>query len=138
VGLESTVVSIIDGKLTLLRPGMIMLDDIKSAVSVHEGVAHPSPGMHERHYSPRTKLILVKGVDDLPNRLGAFLWRKKPGLTARCVHMPAKAAAYANRLYDVLHEVDREGWPWIAVELPPDKPEWSAIRDRLQRAAGGG
>jgi L-threonylcarbamoyladenylate synthase len=36
----------------------------------------------------------------------------------------------------VLHELDAENWPWIAVELPPDKPEWDAIHDRLRRAAG--
>lgn len=138
VGIESTVVSIVDGKLTLLRPGMISLGEIESATSVHENDAHPAPGMHARHYSPSTRLLLVKSVADLPDRLGAFLWRKKPGLTARCIRMPFKAAAYAHRLYGALHEVDHEGWPWIAVEEPPDKPEWSAIRDRLTRAAGGG
>ncbi len=136
VGIESTVVSIVDGKLKLLRPGMIALGDIKAAASPENDASHPAPGMHARHYSPQTKLILVKGVAELPGRLGAFLWRKKPGLTARCVRMPFHATAYAQRLYGVLHEVDGEGWPWIAVEEPPDKPEWSAIRDRLRRAAG--
>jgi L-threonylcarbamoyladenylate synthase len=136
VGIESTVVSIVNGKLTLLRPGIISLHDVSAAASPEKGESHAAPGMHARHYSPQTRLILVKGVAELPSRLGAFLWRKKPGLTARCVHMPFHAASYARRLYSVLHEVDGEGWPWIAVELPPDKPEWAAIRDRLQRAAG--
>jgi L-threonylcarbamoyladenylate synthase len=36
----------------------------------------------------------------------------------------------------VLHELDAENLPWIAVELPPETPEWAAIRDRLMRAAG--
>src|SRR5271154_6696182 len=57
VGIESTVVSIADGKITLLRPGMIALGEIEQAVA-HEGAhpsgAHPSPGMAARHYSPRT------------------------------------------------------------------------------------
>ena len=35
-----------------------------------------------------------------------------------------------------LHELDAENLPWIAVELPPETPEWAAIRDRLMRAAG--
>jgi L-threonylcarbamoyladenylate synthase len=38
-------------------------------------------------------------------------------------------------LYAVLHEADKEGWDWIAVVEPPDKPEWAGIRDRLQRAS---
>ena len=136
VGIESTVVSIVGGKLTLLRPGMISLGDIESATSADDGEAHPAPGMHARHYSPNTRLLLVKCVADLPDRLGAFLWRRKPGLTARSLRMPMNATVYAHRLYCALHEVDQEGWPWIAVEEPPDKPEWSAIRDRLKRAAG--
>jgi L-threonylcarbamoyladenylate synthase len=52
--------------------------------------------------------------------------------------MPRKAPDYANRLYSVLHEIDSEGWPWIGVEMPPDKPEWAAIRDRLRRASTDG
>jgi L-threonylcarbamoyladenylate synthase len=60
VGLESTVVSIADGKLTLLRPGMISLVEIESAASPDPGdAAHAAPGMHPRHYSPRTPLLLV-------------------------------------------------------------------------------
>ncbi len=49
--------------------------------------------------------------------------------------MPAAPGDYAARLYAVLHELDQEGWPWIAVEAPPDTPAWAAIRDRLRRAA---
>jgi L-threonylcarbamoyladenylate synthase len=135
VGIESTVVSITDGKLTVLRPGMISLANIEAAAFSGEG-AHPSPGMHARHYSPSTRLILVAHPNDLPDRHGAYLWRTKPGLTACSLRMPLGAEAYARRLYSALHEADGQGWPWIAVEAPPDKPEWSAIRDRLQRACG--
>jgi L-threonylcarbamoyladenylate synthase len=38
-------------------------------------------------------------------------------------------------LYAALHELDQENLPWIAVELPPDTPAWTAIHDRLRRAA---
>jgi L-threonylcarbamoyladenylate synthase len=51
--------------------------------------------------------------------------------------MPQGPAGYAEALYRVLHELDRERLDWIAIDLPPDTPEWAAIRDRLQRAAGG-
>jgi L-threonylcarbamoyladenylate synthase len=49
--------------------------------------------------------------------------------------MPAKPEEYAAELYSTLHKLDRQGFDWIAVELPPDLPEWTAIRDRLVRAA---
>jgi L-threonylcarbamoyladenylate synthase len=136
VGIESTVVSIADGKVTLLRPGMISLGDIEAgSPPAIEAGAHPSPGMHPRHYSPCTRLIVVHGPNHLPDRYGAYLWRKKPGLTARSVRMPMNLEAFAHRWYSVLHELDGEGWPWIAVEALPDKPEWAAIRDRVSRAS---
>jgi L-threonylcarbamoyladenylate synthase len=48
--------------------------------------------------------------------------------------MPQPAAEYAAALYDVLHQADEEGYDWIAVDLPPNRPEWEAVRDRLRRA----
>jgi L-threonylcarbamoyladenylate synthase len=140
VGIESTVVSLAGGKLTLLRPGMIPLSGIEQASMPADGahaacVPHPSPGMHPRHYSPRTPLLLVKSPSDLPDRSGAYVWRETSGITARSLRMPNEPARYAARLYSVLHELDQEKWPWIAVEAPPATPEWSAILDRLRRAA---
>jgi len=133
VGIESTVVSIADGKITLLRPGMIALGEIERAVTP-EG-AHPSPGMAARHYSPRTPLLIVNTPSEMPDRRGAYVWWNTSGLTARSLRMPHEPVAYAHRIYSVLHELDDENWPWIAVEAPPDTPDWAAIADRLKRAA---
>jgi L-threonylcarbamoyladenylate synthase len=134
VGIESTVVAIENGVPKLLRPGMISLGELES-YSVQAGEAHASPGMHPRHYSPRTRLLLVGHPRDLPDRRGAYIWRKKSGLAACSVRMPEKPHDYAARLYATLHKLDAEGWPWIAVEAPPDTPAWAAVRDRLRRAA---
>ena len=131
VGIESTVVSIANGKITLLRPGMISIADVERASAPSEAAAHPAPGMHPRHYSPRTPLVLSKQ----PNALGAYVWIASPASAARCIQLPSEPEAYAARLYSVLHELDREGWPVISVEPPPDTVEWAAVRDRLQRAS---
>ncbi len=133
VGIESTVVSVTGGELNLLRPGMISVGAVDVA-QPSEG-AYPSPGMHPRHYSPRTRLFLVDSPLALPDRRGAYVWWKKAGLTTCSRRMPRDPAAYAARLYDVLHQLDQENWPWIAVESPPLTPEWSAILDRLRRAS---
>ena len=134
VGIESTVVSIADGTVTLLRPGMIAFPEI--AISAAPGdAAHPAPGMHERHYSPSTPLFLVNSPEELPVGLGAYVWREKTARLQPHVHMPFDPEPYAAQLYNVLHELDHEGWPWIAVEAPPDTPEWAAVLDRLRRAA---
>ena len=138
VGIESTVVSITGGKVTLLRPGMIAFPQLEPAAAPgasSASAAHPAPGMHERHYSPRTPLYLVTGPEQLPDGAGAYVWHEKPAHAPSQVHMPADPDDYAARLYTVLHELDREGRPWIAVEMPPDTPAWAAVLDRLKRAA---
>jgi L-threonylcarbamoyladenylate synthase len=51
--------------------------------------------------------------------------------------MPGDAAGYAEKLYRVLHDLDGEGYDWIAIAPLPETPEWAGIRDRVQRAAHG-
>ena len=87
------------------------------------GAAHPSPGMHRRHYSPKTPLILVKPGQPPSSGHGVRL------------QMPADPSQYAAVLYEKLHQADSENWDWIEIELPPDDPAWTAMRDRLERAA---
>jgi L-threonylcarbamoyladenylate synthase len=131
VGIESTVVSIKAGKITLLRPGMISIEDVEGASAPSADAAHPAPGMHPRHYSPRTPLVLSK----VPDPCGAYIWINSSAHAAHSVQMPSTPEAYAARLYSVLHELDRKGLPVISVEPPPDTVEWAAVRDRLLRAA---
>jgi len=131
VGIESTVVSLAGGKITLLRPGMISLEDVESTSEPAADTAHPAPGMHARHYSPCTPLILANA----PDPRGAYLWIAQPATAARSIQMPASPEAYAARLYSVLHDLDREAWPVICVEPPPNTVEWAAVLDRLQRAS---
>ncbi len=38
-------------------------------------------------------------------------------------------------LYETLHRLDAQHPDWIAVERPPDTPEWAGVLDRLRRAA---
>ncbi len=133
VGIESTVVAIEDGRLKLLRPGMISIGELEQATAPSDA-AHPSPGMHQRHYSPRTPLHLV---DQPPEGQGGWVWYKTPAPSCvRSIQMPSDPAGYAAQLYATLHEFDHAGLDWIAVERPPDTPEWSAIQDRLRRAVG--
>jgi len=131
VGIESTVVSITSGKVTLLRPGMISISDLELASAPASDTAHPAPGMHHRHYSPRTPLPLSKQ----PDPRGAYLWIKQPATAERSIQMPSTPATYAAQLYSILHDLDREAWPVISVEPPPDTVEWAAVLDRLQRAS---
>jgi len=97
--------------------------------------AHPSPGMHRRHYSPRTPLVMVEDGRLPSSGRGAYLWITRTADAARVIRMPDSPRAYAAALYAMLHSVDDQNWDWIAVERPPRNPEWAAIHDRLERAA---
>lgn len=145
VGIESTVLSLAENPPRLFRPGMVSRDQIERLIGPVEYAgrlengrpsAHPSPGLHPRHYSPRTTLILLDDPQRLPPGRGICLlrtWRLTPETPH--LRMPQDAVAYAAVLYETLHRLDGEGWDWIAVEAPPEAGEWAAVADRLRRAA---
>lgn len=75
IGLESTVVKVIDGKPHILRPGKITKEMIEYVVNdtiidshvmgkIKENEIVMSPGMKHRHYAPTTKCILVYSKDN--------------------------------------------------------------------------
>lgn len=134
VGLESTVIAMTQDGLEVLRPGMAFVEDAVVRGEGGDG-AHRSPGQHKKHYSPRTRVLLVSNGHLPREGRGAYLWIAQEGTAAQVIRMPAQADAYAAALYGRLHELDREGLDWIAVEFPPETPEWAAVRDRLTRAA---
>ena len=143
VGIESTVVSLAEGLPVILRPGGVSRAQIEEVIgpvrlrTEAAGEAHPAPGMHPRHYSPRTKLLLVRDGKVPREGMGAYLQLRTPptGGVREVVRMPSDAAGYAHDMYRVLHDLDAKGYDWIAVEAPPTSPEWGAVRDRLARAA---
>ena len=143
VGIESTVLSLAGPRPTLLRPGGISRPELETIVgpvaSGHEAQAgaHPSPGMHPRHYSPRTPLVLVKDGKLPDQSQGIYLQHQHlPSReSVQTIQMPAAAPDYAAVLYEILHQADVGNYNWIAVDLPPRAPEWEAVHDRLRRAA---
>ena len=143
VGIESTVLSLTEPKPILFRPGGIsrteleaIVGPVASAQEVYAG-AHPAPGLHPRHYSPRTTLYLVSNGKLPAQGQGIYLQHASPPSRPdiKTIQMPTAAADYAAALYEKLHEADAASVDWIAVDLPPNAPEWEAVQDRLRRAA---
>ena len=148
-GIESTVVDLTTDPPTLLRPGPItpaMLEAIVGPLQISskqtsEGALR-SPGLIAKHYSPRTPVEICPTIGAL--RASAERYHregKRIGILAigsgngDAITMPADANDYAARLYDALHSLDRSNLDRILIELPPDTPEWLAVRDRLLRSA---
>lgn len=158
VGIESTVVDVTGATPRVLRPGMIhepaLWKAMGSTAPAHQSlmpVAGPlrSPGLLEKHYAPRAKLIVLRWADEAQllaelNRLGAraektcVIAHSRIPLGGQLPHVhviPDDPEAFARGLYAELHGCDEQGSEWIVVEELPPGPEWGGIADRLRRAA---
>jgi L-threonylcarbamoyladenylate synthase len=68
IGLESTVISFMESRPVILRPGGCPVEDIEQLIGPvdravsdpsRDDAAQPAPGMLSRHYAPKTTLWLV-------------------------------------------------------------------------------
>lgn len=153
VGIESTVLDLSTDVPRILRPGAVTRKQIEFILGpvelgeriTNDDVAASSPGQHAVHYAPRTPayrfdtpqrgLIHVDEPDGRPNGLIAVgTMRDDVKKWERIVAMPCEPVLYARNLYEVLRELDAMGLAKIFIEMPPDRPEWTAVRDRLMRA----
>lgn len=153
VGIESTVLDLSTDIPTVLRPGMISVEDLRAVLGQVEmakghapdGVARPSPGMMDRHYSPNATLMVVDDVEQIAKVAAIQLneRRRVVALARSSIRpdnytlwaMPESPGEYARLLYGMLHRADAEGYDVIIVEGVPETPAWDGVRDRLIRAA---
>jgi L-threonylcarbamoyladenylate synthase len=138
VGLESTVVALLEGPPRLLRPGAVTRAQIEALIgplAEAEADARRSPGRMTRHYAPAAPMRL----DALAPRPGeAYLaFGAAPagpgvfGLSDR-----GDLAEAAARLFTLLRAADASRPVAIAVAPIPAEGLGEAINDRLRRAAG--
>lgn len=147
VGLESTIVAVVDDHAYWLRPGSITRDDIErtigqpvlDVVSGGDENAPVSPGRLASHYAPATPVrlnatriapgeaVLAFG-SDLP--AGA-----EHALIVQNLSPTANLTEAATHLYIYLRNLDKLQASAIAVAPIPDKGLGEAINDRLMRAA---
>ena len=158
VGIESTVLDLTVSPPRILRPGMIHAESLaavsgevqgsKSNVQSRDAKLR-SPGMLEKHYSPKAKLLVLNWRDDAELQSQIGNWKLDIGNCFVIAHtkipagfnaanvsvIPHDAEAFARALYAELHRCDAAGAKLIVVEAPPETPEWTGIADRLRRAA---
>jgi L-threonylcarbamoyladenylate synthase len=138
VGLESTVVALLDGPPRLLRPGAIIREEIEAVIGPladADADARRSPGRLARHYAPVAPLRLEAGA---PRRGEAFLAFGRFAADAAIFNLsPAgDLAEAAANLFSHLRAADALAPTAIAVAPIPASGLGEAINDRLRRAAG--
>jgi len=120
IGLESTVVKVINNIPTILRPGFITSEDIKSVVgtcNISENVLKQisdkskveSPGMLYKHYAPKTKCLLVysDNLDNLIKLINANKTKKTIILgSSKLANVDCyKFINYGNTLEEISHNL---------------------------------
>jgi len=165
LGLESTIVDLTEQVPTILRPGYITGQMLKSALGRVEedvtilrsdsGQAPKAPGMKYRHYAPKGELTIISGPEQqVVDYINAQLdqWRdenKKTGVIATDATIGAYRAdvcknagsrldesAMARRLYRILREFDDEDVEIIYSESFEGAGVGQAVMNRLLKAAG--
>ena len=137
VGVESTVVSVLDGRVALLRPGSVTREEIEAVVgplAEEGGQGHRSPGRMALHYAPDAPVrVEAEAANDGEILLGFGAGVGDPRWSLSPVGDLREAAA---NLFRLLREADRTKPAGIAVSPIPHKGLGEAINDRLRRAAG--
>jgi L-threonylcarbamoyladenylate synthase len=150
VGIESTVLDLSGNTPAILRPGAVTRQQIEAAIGPVDVTSTPvspdlpatSPGQQARHYAPRTPARRIEsGALRSPasEHRGLILINIPPPASesGAIVVMPNDPVLYAMDFYAVLRRLDAMGLDKIVIELPPDVPQWAALRDRIIRATTG-
>ncbi|TVQ03821.1 MAG: threonylcarbamoyl-AMP synthase [Balneolaceae bacterium] len=146
IGLESTVIDLSEGIITLLRPGYVTSEMIRSVTGktvIHSKMdGHKisrSPGTRYTHYKPKAKVCWFRTSTTDFSPGAYFLFHSdNPGFTGKnCFSYNGDYAALARDLYDHFRTADYLGYSQIFIESFrnfENHPIIPALLDRIQRA----
>lgn len=163
VGIESTILSVENHTLKILRPGVISVSEIESCLNKvgvnfdwHEksqnSLSVSAPGMLKHHYMPNRPLVLVSEahperylasqidlqLSQLPHEVeGVSLIRPKAVRRIFELKLSEEPILAARELYSKLRLAAESGADVIVLVWPKHKRigEWTAVWDRLSKAA---
>ena len=157
VGVESTVITLCGEVPRLLRPGAVTLEQLRETlgqVEMDRGVLEQlspdarvsSPGMKYKHYAPKAEVTLVRGTGEAfvryvqqqqPCGLWAICFEEDAGLTVpnRCYGAREDHLTQANRIFDLLREMDKQGAKKVCIHCPDTDGVGLAVYNRLIRSA---
>jgi L-threonylcarbamoyladenylate synthase len=153
IGVESTIIGRVNGRLTLLRPGGITVEAIKAATGLSveriekrhanhldadkSAGAPIAPGMLASHYAPNAPVRLNAHSVKAGEALLSFGNAPILGSPKATLNLSANAdmSEAAQNLFAFLHRLDAAKPTAIAVSPIPLHGLGEAINDRLERAA---
>lgn len=146
-GLESTILSIQDDGIEILRPGPITIDDLKEVGHVSASRKNGNtPGSLPGHYAPRKELQIIQSDINafLPQRDSALLAFTTPSIEiadrysfVEILSSTGDLREAAANFYGALRRLDQNESDMIFAEVLPEEGIGVAIMDRLRRAEYG-
>lgn len=146
-GIESTIVTVRDGRIEILRRGPITAEELSEFAAV--GTMAPpekiiSPGQLPSHYAPKTPLCLIDNAETYSppknQRVGFLAFSERVTSPAGFVVIRTLSARQdlreaATNLFRHLRELDALDLDVIVAERIPSRGLGAAIMDRLERAS---
>jgi len=149
IGLESTVVKVIENVPVILRPGFITKEDIIDVIgtcNVSEFVLKEakgqveSPGMLYKHYSPNTKCILVdkeminEVIENFPNKKIILIGNSFQNIPCyKYFNYGNDLVSISHNIFSLLRRADKENGDIILIEATTREGLGLAIMNRLIR-----
>jgi L-threonylcarbamoyladenylate synthase len=145
VGLESTVITLSENEIRILRPGGITKENFEAAlsrwshpVSIIRAESSESPGHLKHHYMPLVPLAIVSGEfsDAMLTQIARDLKITKP-TKPRELNLTTDATQAARRLYSEMRVLSEAGADFLYVAQSKERQGglWEAVWDRLMRAS---
>ncbi|WP_262394256.1 L-threonylcarbamoyladenylate synthase [Youxingia wuxianensis] len=157
VGVESTVLTLCSHPPKILRPGAVTLEQLSQVLpdvymdegvfgQVGDDVKVSSPGMKYRHYSPKARVILVKGdfesfqkfIQVQEGEFGVLCFQgEEKSLPKVCIPYGVNGdpASQAKHLFDALRQVDEDNLKLVYARVSDSEGIGQAVYNRLLRAA---
>ena len=158
IGLESTVVRVINNKVRILRPGKITKEDIeklefeveidKNILGKYDGKEKVlSPGMKYRHYAPNTKCMMIysKNTEKMIEKIREISESKNTLIICRDKNYDKYNVEYkikmgntleeiAHNIFSILRKVDKYNVDLVIIEGMEKEGLGLALNNRLLRA----
>lgn len=146
LGIESTIIDLMQQKAVILRPGPLTENDINAVTEIasQQNIKLKTrvSGSLDMHYAPRTPVYIMPWEEFpamfMQNLKCAVISLHQPlahHKTLAWIKMPSDPMLYAQKLYATLRELDAANAQSILIEKLPEEISWQAINDRLRRAA---
>lgn len=153
IGIESTVVSLMDQIPVILRLGGLPVEsivevtgpiEIATSNAALDDAAQPAPGMLSRHYAPGTPIVLKDAdavIQPTHPRTALLTWGETPANSrqfdaVQCLSESGDLRECAANFFAALRTLDADDPDVIIARRFPDHGLGRALNDRLQRASG--